>query len=123
MATADMPEKNVFMQTAMRRHFSQSLGAGAFDGQQGMPLAISSVADPSIADPSIADPSIVDGAANSSGIAAITPAGGASAMTGRDNGANATPAITTIAASWRMVIRRFISPKSHMRAQIESLSG
>jgi hypothetical protein len=118
MATADMPEKNVFMQTAMRRHFSQSLGAGAFDGQQGMPLAISSVADPSIA-----DPSIVDGAANSSGIAAITPAGGASAMTGRDNGANATPAITTIAASWRMVIRRFISPKSHMRAQIESLSG
>ena len=108
-----MPVEHVFMQTAMRRHISQSIGIGAFDGQQGMPLAISSVADPST----------VDDAANPSDIAAIVSAGGDPAMTGRDNGANATPAIKTIAAIWRMVIRLFISPKSHMRAQIESLSG
>jgi len=30
-------------QTAMKTHLSQSVGMGAFDGQQGMSLAISSI--------------------------------------------------------------------------------
>lgn len=78
----------------MRRHFSQLIGAGAFDGQHGMSFAISSAV-----------------AAISCDIAAIAPADGDSAMTGRDNGANTRPAIMKIATSWRMAIWR-ITPEN-----------
>jgi len=37
-----MPLKHLDMQAAMYTHLSQSIGAGAFDGQHGMSLAISS---------------------------------------------------------------------------------
>ena len=77
------------MQTAISRHLSQSAGTGAFDGQHGISFAISSV---------IAD------AAISCDMAAIAPVDGDSAMTGRDSGANARPAIMKIATSRRMMI-------------------
>jgi hypothetical protein len=80
----------------MRRHFSQSIGAGAFDGQHGMSFAISST---------VAD------AAISRDIPAIAPAGDDSAMTGRDKGANARPAIMKIATTRRMVIWRYMRSK------------
>ena len=38
-----MPAKHLDMQDAIKTHLSQSIGAGAFDGQHGMLLAISSV--------------------------------------------------------------------------------
>jgi hypothetical protein len=41
-------------------------------------------------------------------------------MTGRDNGANTSPAIMKIASSRRMVLCRFTSPKSHRYVRIES---
>jgi hypothetical protein len=40
---ADMPVKHLDMQAAMKTHLSQSTGAGTFDGQHGISLAISSV--------------------------------------------------------------------------------
>lgn len=100
--------KPVVMQAAMRMHFSQSTGDGAFDGQHGMSFAISSV---------VAD------TATSYDIPAIAPSGGDSAMTGRDNGANTKPAIMKIATSWRMAIWWLMVSKSHTRAEIESLTG
>lgn len=69
---------------------------------------------------SFAISSVVADAAISSNMAAIAPAGGESAMTGRDNGANTKPAIMKIATSRRMAIWRVMVPISHMRAQIES---
>ena len=92
----------------MRRHFSQSIGTGAFDGQHGMSCAISSV---------IAD------AAISCDMAAIALADDDSAMTGRDSGASARHAIMTIATSRRMVISRSMVLKSHICAEIKSLPG
>ena len=65
----------------------QSTGIGAFDGQHGISSAISSIA----AD---GDISFV--------IAFIEACEGASAMTGRETGANARPAIIKIASSRRM---------------------
>jgi hypothetical protein len=85
-----MPVKHFDMQAAMSTHLSQSTGAGAFDGQQGMPLAISS-----------ADMDI------SSAVADIDASEVAPAMTGEDSGANTSPAIMTIASRRRMVIWRF----------------
>jgi hypothetical protein len=76
----------------MKTHLSQPTGVGAFDGQHGMSLAISSV---------MADGDI------SSAIACIDASEDISAMTGRETGANARPAITRIASSRRMVKFRF----------------
>lgn len=73
----------------MNTHLSQPMGVGAFDGQQGMSFAISSV---------IADADI------SSAIADIDASEIVPAMTGRENGANTRPAIMKIASSRRMVI-------------------
>ena len=90
------PAKNWLMQAAMKTHLSHSIGVGAFEGQHGMSPAISSdVADIDIS-PAIAD---IDASA-------VVPA-----MTGRDSGANTSPAITEIASSRRMVIWRFTLPK------------
>jgi hypothetical protein len=89
------------MQAAMKTHLSQSIGAGDFAGQHGMSFAISSgPADIDISS-AIADMDL------SSAIADIDASEAAPAMTGRDNGANASPAITEIASSRRMVIWRF----------------
>ena len=74
------------MHAAMNTHLSQSIGAGAFEGQQGMSPAISSVA------------------AEADMSSTIAASGVVPAITGRDNGANISPAITEIASSRRMVI-------------------
>ena len=97
----DMPVKHLDMQAAMNTHLSQSTGAGAFDGQHGMSFAISSV---------MADGDI------SSVIACIDAWEGASAITGRETGANASPAIIKIASSRRMVKLRFTTLSSHKLA-------
>jgi hypothetical protein len=86
------PTKPSDVQAAMKTHLSQPTGVGAFDGQHGMSLAISSA---------MADADI------SSAIACIDASEDISAMTGRETGANARPAITMIASSRRMVKFRF----------------
>ncbi|MDB5564195.1 MAG: hypothetical protein JWP84_761 [Tardiphaga sp.] len=88
-AAAEMPAKHLVMQAAMKTHLSQPMGATAFDGQQGISLANSS-----------------EGATAdiSSGMAVIDTSDDISAITGRDNGANASPAIIRIESSRRMVI-------------------
>jgi hypothetical protein len=101
-----MPVKHLDMQAPMSTHLSQSIGAGAFDGQQGMSLAISS-----------ADMDI------SSAVADIDASEVMPAMTGRDSGAKTNPTIIRIASSRRMVIWRFTSAKSHRTAQIDSPAG
>lgn len=79
------------MQFAMNRHLSQSVGAGALVGQHGMSLAISSA--------------ITD--MDMSVIADIDASEAVPAMTGRDSGANTSPAIMKIASIRRMVIWLF----------------
>jgi hypothetical protein len=88
-ATAEMPVKHLVMQAAMKTHLSQPMGAAAFDGQQGISLAISSEG---------ANADIP------SAMAVIDTSDDISAITGRDNGANASPAIMRIESSRRMVI-------------------
>ena len=92
----------------MNTHLSQPMGAGAFDAQQGMSLAISSA---------IADADI------SSAIAGIDGSEIGPAMAGRASGASTSPAITKIANSRQMVIWRVTRQKSHKTAGIESLSN
>ena len=92
----------------MKTHLSQSIGAGALVGQHGMSLAISSAMADVDMSPAIAD---------------IDASEAVPAMTGRDSGANTSPAIMKIASSRRMVIWRFTSAKSHRCAKIESLSN
>ena len=101
-----MPVKHFDMQAVVKTHLSQSTGAGALAGQQGMSPAISSATAGMGISPAIAD------------IEASEPA---PAMTGEDSGANTSPAIMTIASRRRMVIWRFTPAKSHRTAQIDSL--
>src|SRR5882724_10849333 len=101
-----MPAKHLDMQTAMKTHLSQSIGAGAFDGQHGMSVAISSV---------ISEADIL------SAIACIDTSADETAMTGWDSGANAMPAIIRIASSRRMIKLRFTNPDSHKIAANERL--
>lgn len=103
-----MPVKHLDMQPAMNTHLSQSTGAGAFDGQHGISLAISSV---------VADGDI------SSAIACIDMSEDIPAITGWESGANARPAITRIASSRRMVKLCFTSSGSHKPAAMESPHG
>ena len=91
----------------MNTHLSQPTGDGAFDGQHGMSLAISSV---------VADDDI------SSAIACIGPPEDVCAMAGRETGASAKPAITRIASIRRMVKVRFTELDSHSLAAMESSS-
>jgi hypothetical protein len=79
--------KHIDAHAAMNTHLSQSAGIGAFDGQHGISFAISSVADGDI----------------SSAIACIEASEGAPAMTGRETGADARPAIIRTASTRRMV--------------------
>jgi hypothetical protein len=90
---ADKPAKKTDAQAAMQTHLSQSTGIGAFDGQHGISLAISSAMP--IAD--ISDGDI------SSAIARSEPCEDVAAMTGRETGASARPAIISTASSRRMV--------------------
>jgi hypothetical protein len=103
----EMPVKHMNVQAAMKTHLSQPTGAGAFDGQHGMSVAISSVA---------AEDDI------SSAIACIDTSEEVSAMTGRETGANTRPAITRIASSRRMAKLRFTRQNSHKSAAMESPS-
>ena len=120
----------------MKMHLSQSSGAGAFDGQHGMSLAIKSWAIESWAIKSWAIKSwaikswaimslpIASAEAAidiSSAMAGIEASAAMPAMTGRDNGAKTSPAITEIASRRRMVIWRFTPAKSHRTARIDSL--
>lgn len=89
------------MQTAIKRHFEQSMVAGVLGGQQGMSSAIS---------PVVAEANV------SFAIPDIDTSDDAFAMTGRDNGANTSPAIMKIASSRRMVTWRFTPRKSHKYA-------
>jgi hypothetical protein len=97
----------MFMQAAMNTHLSQSTAAGALLGQQGISLAIG---------PAVADNDM------SSAVADAAASGVVPAITGRENGANISPAIRKIATSLRMVISRFTTPKSHRWPGIESFS-
>jgi len=97
----------MFMQAAMNTHLSQSTAAGALVGQQGISLAIG---------PAVADNDM------SSAVADAAASGAVPAITGRDRGANTSPAIRKIASRLRMVIWRFTVPKSHRWPGIESYS-
>jgi hypothetical protein len=105
--TAKMPVKHFVVQAAMKRHLSQPTGTAAFDGQHGISLAISPVV-------AVAD--------IPSATAAIGPSDGTSAITGRDIGANASPAIIKIESSRRMVTFLFTLPGSHKTIGIDSLA-
>jgi hypothetical protein len=83
-----MPVKHLDMQAAMKTHLSQSTGIGAFEGQHGISLAIASVMP-------------ID--AISSAAAGIDTSEDIFAITGRETGANARPAIIKTANSRRMV--------------------
>jgi len=102
----DMPVKHLDTQAVMYTHLSQPTGGGAFDGQHGMSLTISSI--------------VTDGDI-SSDIACTEASEDISAMTGRETGANARPAITRVASSRRMAKLRFINPESHKMAANERL--
>jgi hypothetical protein len=108
MKDARQYARKAFGHAAMKTHLSQSSGAGAFDGQHGISLAISSV---------VADGDI------SSAIACIDMSEDIPAITGWESGANARPAITRIASSRRMVKLYFTSLGSHKLAAMESPRG
>jgi len=55
---ADTPAKQTDPQAAMKTHLSQSTGTGAFDGQHGMSLAISSIISADISAGVISDEAI-----------------------------------------------------------------
>ena len=99
---ADTPAKQAEPQAAMKTHLSQSTGAGAFDGQHGMSLAISSIISADSSDEVI-----------SSVIACWAPCEDAAAITGRETGASARPAIMRIASNRRMAEMRFTVANSH----------
>jgi hypothetical protein len=102
---ADTPTKHVDAQAAMKTHLSQPTGGGAFDGQHGMSLAISFIV-------AGADGVIPDDV-RSSAIAGIEGLEGVSAMTGRETGASAKPAITRIASNRRRAESCFTASTSH----------
>jgi hypothetical protein len=52
---ADMPAKHTDLQAVMKTHLSQSTGAGTFDGQHGISLAISSIVTDAISDAAASD--------------------------------------------------------------------
>lgn len=112
---AGMAGKPTDPQAVMKTHLSQSTGIGAFDGQHGMSLAISAVVSADIPDEDIFDGVI------SSAIACIGPCEDVAAITGRETGANARPAIIRIASNQRMAKLRFTTPDSHRLAAMKRL--
>jgi hypothetical protein len=79
---------------AMNTHLSQSIGSGAFEGQQGMSPAISS---------EVADADI------SSAIVGIEASEDVFAIAGRETGASARPAITRTASKRPKSRRKFMA--------------
>lgn len=103
-AACDTPAKHFAMQAAMKTHLSQPMGAAAFDGQQGIsPVICSGIAVAAV-----------------SSIIAICASADAPAITGRDNGANASPTIIKIESIRRMVVWLFTRSCSHKRTPIDS---
>jgi hypothetical protein len=103
-AASDTPAKYFAKQAAMNMHLSQPMGAAAFDGQHGISPAISS---------GIAVAAI-------SSVIAICASTDASAIAGRDIGANASPTINKIESIRRMVVWLFTRPSFHKRRRIDS---
>ena len=99
----DTPTKASEVQAGINTHLSQSTGAGAFDGQQGMSFAISTASD-------------------MSGIVCIDMSGDICAMAGQEAGANARPAIKRIASSRRMAKYGFTDLVSHLLTLIKQRS-
>lgn len=95
-----MPVKHFDMQAAINTHLLQSNGTGAFDGQHGISLAIS----PDMAGGDISSAACIDIPED------------AAPMTGRDNGANARPVITSAASVRRMTKTTFTALTSHKSA-------
>jgi hypothetical protein len=112
---ADMPAKHTEPQAAMKTHLSQSTGTGAFDGQHGMSLAISSIISADISDEvtsgEVISCEVIRGDVISSVIAGMGPCEDVAAITGRETGANARPAIIRIASNRRMAKLRFTGVK------------
>jgi len=102
---ADRAVKHLDMQAVMKTHLSQSTDTLAFDGQQGMSLAISSIA-------SIGD--------ISSAITCIEPCTDASATTGRETGASARQAISKTASRRRIARFRITCLNSYSLAALKS---
>jgi hypothetical protein len=117
---AEMPAKHTEPQAAMKTHLSQSTGAGAFDGQHGMSSAISAIMSADISAEVISG-EVVGGDVISSAIAGMGPWEDGAAITGRETGANARPAIIRIASKRRMAKVRFTGLRSHKIAAKESL--
>jgi hypothetical protein len=88
MTSTDIPVKHIDVQAAMKTHLSQPMGAGALDGQHGMSLAISS----GISEADMLSAAACIGTSEASGCA----------ITGRETGANARPAIARITSGQRM---------------------
>ena len=110
---AGMPAKHTAPQAAMKTHLSQSTAAGAFDGQHGMSLAISSIISADISDEVVSDGVI------SSAIACMGPCEDVAAITGRETGASARPAMTRIASNRRMAKFGFTTGDSHRLVAME----
>ena len=109
----EIPAKHTDPQAAMKTHLSQSTGTGAFDGQHGMSLAISSIISADISDDAMSDGVI------SSAITGMGPCEDVAAITGRETGANARPAIIRTASSRRMAKIGFTTRDSHRLVAME----
>ena len=112
---ADKAGKPTDPQAAMKTHLSQSIGDGDFDGQHGMSPAISSI----MAESDISDAAISDGVISSAAACCVV-CDDVAAITGRAAGANARPAIISIASNRRMAKFRFTRQNSHKWATMES---
>ncbi len=115
---AEMPAKHTEPQAAMKTHLSQSTGAGAFDGQHGMSSATSAITSADISAEVISG-EVIGGDVISSAIAGMGPCGDVAAITGRETGANARPAIIRIASKRRMAKVRFTVANSHRLVAME----
>lgn len=115
---AEMPAKHTDPQAAMKTHLSQSTGTGAFDGQHGMSSAISAIMSADISAEVISG-EVIGGDVISSAIAGMGPCGDGAAITGRETGANARPAIIRIASKRRMARVRFTVANSHRLVAME----
>lgn len=92
------------MQMAIKTHLSQPMGAGAFDGQQGISSIVASAAADADMSSIVAD---IDASGMDSSdiiVSDIDTSGMEPAMAGRANGARTRLAVMKIASRRRMVI-------------------
>jgi hypothetical protein len=125
---AEMPAKHTDPQAAMKTHLSQSTGTGAFDGQHGMSSAIWAIMSADISvevisgeviSGEVISGEVIGGDVISSAIAGTGPCEDGAAITGRETGANARPAIIRIASKRRMAKMRFTVANSHRLVAME----